>query len=205
MAFDILVSSVTHSRSVLRPFACASSARSSALLRPRLTSRSGTAVALSGTRRDLPGKNAHLHRTCRRLYAALPWSQELCSALPARPAWQRLLCGSCSSARVFMLHASSPRSVTLTQLRFASLTVTSSQRDLHPQACAQAGRTKKKGPAGWQAPATATGLSPCAPRRSACWRWPACAPPGPGPGNAPQCPAPACPRPGRHRPAGWRA
>jgi len=32
----------------------------------------------------------------------------------------------------FTLHASFPRSVTLTQLRFTLLTVTSSQRDLHP-------------------------------------------------------------------------
>lgn len=31
------------------------------------------------------------------------------------------------------LHASSPRSVALPQLRFASLAVTSSRRDLHPQ------------------------------------------------------------------------
>jgi hypothetical protein len=44
----------------------------------------------------------------------------------------------------FTLHASSPRSVALTQLRFALLTVTSSQRDLHPQVCAHAGRTKQK-------------------------------------------------------------
>ena len=43
----------------------------------------------------------------------------------------------------FTLHACFPRSVTLTQLRFALLTVTSSQRDLHPQVCAHAGRTKK--------------------------------------------------------------
>jgi hypothetical protein len=44
----------------------------------------------------------------------------------------------------FTLHASFPRSVTLTQLRFTLLTVTSSQRDLHPQVCAHAGRTHKK-------------------------------------------------------------
>jgi hypothetical protein len=43
----------------------------------------------------------------------------------------------------FTLHASFPRSVTLTQLRFTLLTVTSSQRDLHPQVCAHAGRTKR--------------------------------------------------------------
>lgn len=44
----------------------------------------------------------------------------------------------------FTLHASSPRSVTLTQLRFTSLAVTSSWRDFHPQECAHAGRTMKK-------------------------------------------------------------
>jgi hypothetical protein len=42
----------------------------------------------------------------------------------------------------FTLHASFPRSVALTQLRFTLLTVTSLQRDLHPQVCAHAGRTK---------------------------------------------------------------
>ena len=41
------------------------------------------------------------------------------------------------------LHASSPRSVALTQLRFTSLAVVSSRRDLHPQECAHAGRTMK--------------------------------------------------------------
>ncbi len=43
------------------------------------------------------------------------------------------------------LHASSPRSVALPQLRFASLAVTSSRWDLHPQECARAGRTKSRG------------------------------------------------------------
>ncbi|WP_218968727.1 hypothetical protein, partial [Massilia eurypsychrophila] len=42
------------------------------------------------------------------------------------------------------LHASSPQSVALPQLRFASLAVVSSRRDLHPQECAHAGRTQKK-------------------------------------------------------------
>jgi hypothetical protein len=46
----------------------------------------------------------------------------------------------------FTLHASFPRSVALTQLRFTLLTVTSSQRDLHPQVCAHAGRTKRQRP-----------------------------------------------------------
>jgi len=42
------------------------------------------------------------------------------------------------------LHASSPRSVALPQLRFASLAVVSSREDLHLQECARAGRTKKR-------------------------------------------------------------
>ena len=44
------------------------------------------------------------------------------------------------------LHASSPRSVTLTQLRFASFAVINSRWDFHPQECAHAGRTQKKPP-----------------------------------------------------------
>src|SRR5690554_6349473 len=43
----------------------------------------------------------------------------------------------------FTLHASSPRSVTLPQLRFTSFAVASSREDLHLQECARAGRTKK--------------------------------------------------------------
>ena len=41
------------------------------------------------------------------------------------------------------LHASSPRSVSLTPLRFASFAVINSRRDLHTQECAHAGRTQK--------------------------------------------------------------
>ncbi|KWK71947.1 hypothetical protein WM16_19500 [Burkholderia ubonensis] len=43
----------------------------------------------------------------------------------------------------FTLHASSPHSVALMQLRFTSFAVTSLWRDLHPQECAHAGRTGK--------------------------------------------------------------
>ena len=42
------------------------------------------------------------------------------------------------------LHASSPQSVTLMQLRFASFAVINSRKDFHLQECARAGRTKKK-------------------------------------------------------------
>gem|GEM_PF-3314442 len=41
------------------------------------------------------------------------------------------------------LHASSPRSVTLSQLRFTSFAVVSLREDLHLRECAHAGRTKK--------------------------------------------------------------
>ena len=44
----------------------------------------------------------------------------------------------------FTFHASFPHSVTLVQLRFASLVLVNLWRDLHPQVCAHAGRTTKK-------------------------------------------------------------
>ena len=43
------------------------------------------------------------------------------------------------------LHASSPRSVALPQLRFTSFAMVSLREDLHLQECAHAGRTNKKG------------------------------------------------------------
>jgi hypothetical protein len=43
------------------------------------------------------------------------------------------------------LRASFPHSVALMQLRFASFVVTNLRWDLHPQECAHAGRTTKKG------------------------------------------------------------
>ena len=44
------------------------------------------------------------------------------------------------------LHASSPHSVTLMQLRFASSAVVNLREDFHLQDCAHAGRTNKKSP-----------------------------------------------------------
>ena len=44
------------------------------------------------------------------------------------------------------IHASSPRSVTLPQLRFTSFAVVSLREDLHLQDCAHAGRTTKNDP-----------------------------------------------------------
>ncbi|WP_218194564.1 hypothetical protein, partial [Pseudomonas sp. ACN8] len=43
------------------------------------------------------------------------------------------------------LHASSPHSVALMQLRFTSFAVASLRRDFHPQDCAHAGRTCENG------------------------------------------------------------
>ncbi|MCK6412134.1 MAG: hypothetical protein L6Q55_06890, partial [Azonexus sp.] len=42
------------------------------------------------------------------------------------------------------IHASSPHSVALMQLRFTSFAVINLRQDLHPQECAHAGRTSKK-------------------------------------------------------------
>jgi hypothetical protein len=55
----------------------------------------------------------------------------------------------------FTLHASSPRSVALTQLRFTRLAVASSAGDLHPEDRAHAGRTNMRFIAG-----SSDGLSP---------------------------------------------
>jgi len=62
-----------------------------------------------------------------------------CSPCLAAPSIRFLFIGS-----QFMLHASFPHSLTLVQLRFTSLTVTSLREDLHLQGCAHAGRTMKK-------------------------------------------------------------
>ena len=94
-----------------------------------------------------PGKNAHLHRTTAastpprlgHTSFALSLAHSPCLATPSM---RFLFIGS-----RFTLHASFPHSVTLMQLRFASLAVTSLPGDLHPQVCAHAGRTKTKNPA----------------------------------------------------------
>ena len=59
-----------------------------------------------------------------------------CSPWPASPQIRFVYLGS-----RFTLHASSPRSVALTQLRFACLAVASSAGDLHPEDRAHAERT----------------------------------------------------------------
>ena len=72
--------------------------------------------------------------------------------MPTRPARQCLLSGSSPSRGgrgvhrlAASLHASFSHSVALMQLRFASFAVINLRRDLHPQECARAGRTRKMG------------------------------------------------------------
>ena len=103
------------------------------LLRPLLTSRSGSSPSPFQAQGEIsPGKNASFT-------AQPPHLRHL--ALTTR-ASQSLACSPCSAAPQmrfvfldsrFTLHASSPRSVTLTQLRFTSLAVVSSREDFHLQ------------------------------------------------------------------------
>jgi hypothetical protein len=144
MAFDILLYSLTHSLSVLRSCLVASAAPAPTTTTSADFSLRHKPSPFQALGEISPGKVRTPSSHIRRIHATSPWSQELRGSLPTRSAWRRLLCGSCSSARLFTLHASFPRSVTLTQLRLILLTVTSSQRGLHPLVCAHAGRTKQK-------------------------------------------------------------
>jgi hypothetical protein len=143
MAFDILVSSVTHSRSALRSSHFSHPGLGLELLRPLLTSRSG------------------LHRRPFRHNARSPWvrthsftaqppdlrHQSLDHESFAVPCPLALLGSAFYPVLVHRLaaslHASSPHSVTLMQLRFTSFAVINSREDLHLQECARAGRTRK--------------------------------------------------------------
>ena len=80
---------------LVRPFA-------SRLLRPLLTSRSGSPPSPFQAQGEIsPGKNAILPRTAAGFTPPDPWPRELRGHLPARPARQRLISGSCPSARGF--------------------------------------------------------------------------------------------------------
>jgi hypothetical protein len=127
----------TLSRSALRQ-------KKKRLLRPLLTSRSGS------------------HRRPFRHKARSP--QVRTQSFPAQPPDLRSLILDHKSFAIFCslaligfalypvlvhrlavsIHASSPHSVALMQLRFTSFAVVSLRRDFHPQDCAHAGRTKKE-------------------------------------------------------------
>jgi hypothetical protein len=111
------------------------------LLRPLLTSRSGSAPSPFQAQGEIsPGKNTILPRTTA---ASTPLRLDHQSfAVPGRLA----SLGSASYAVLVhrlagSLHASSPRSVALTQLHFTSLTVVRSREDFHLVDRAHAGHT----------------------------------------------------------------
>ena len=117
------------------------------LLRPRLTSRSGSTPSPFQAQGEIsPDKNALLHCTTAGS-TPLPFDHESFAvsgplALVGYAFYPVLVHRPAAS-----FHASSPHSVTLMQLRFTSLAVINSREDLHLQECAHAGRTKQM-PAG---------------------------------------------------------
>jgi hypothetical protein len=115
------------------PFTCrTASPPSHRLLRPRLTSRSGSTPSPFRAQSEIsPGKNALLHCTTAGS-TPLPFDHESFAVhgplALVRSAFYPVLVHRPAAS----LHASSPHSVALMQLRFASLAVISSRWDLHP-------------------------------------------------------------------------
>src|ERR1700760_3383054 len=146
-ASDAMLATSTWSRTLplVRPFACGTALQPShRLLRPLLTSRSGSTPSPFRAQGGIsPGKNALLHCTTAG-FTPLPLDHESLAvscplALVGNAFYPVLVHRPAAS-----LHPSSPHSVTLMQLRFASLAVLNLRWDLHPQERAHAERTKKK-------------------------------------------------------------
>ena len=137
------MSSLTHSRSALRCRLMASSA-------PALTTTTSADLSLRQSRRAFTHKARSPQVRTHTFTAQPPHLRHLALVTKASRFLARSPCLVAPSMRFlfigsrFTLYASSPRSVALTQLRFTSLTVTSSWRDLRPQVCAHAGRTKER-------------------------------------------------------------
>src|SRR5712691_9636832 len=124
------------SRSVLRP--------KPRLLRPLLTSRRRLAPPPFQTQGEIsPGKSTILPRTTAGFtppdLSHKSFAVNCLLALVGVASYPILV-----HRRTVSLHASFPRSVALTQLRFASLAVASLREDFHLQDRAPAGRTIKK-------------------------------------------------------------
>ncbi len=121
------------------------------LLRPLLTSRSGFFFPspFQAQGEISPGKNALLHCTTA---GSTPLRLDhkgfavLCPLALLGSALYPILVHRLAVS----IHASSPHSVALVQLRFTSLTMVSLRRDFHPQECAHAGRTKETPPRRWR-------------------------------------------------------
>ena len=146
-ASDAMLATSTWRRTLplVRSFTCGTASQPShRLLRPRLTSRSGSTPSPFQARGEIsPGKNALLH--CTTAGSTPPRFDhksfaELCPLALLGSAFYPVLVHRLAAS----LHASFPHSVTLMQLRFTSFAVISLRRDLHPQECAHAGRTKAK-------------------------------------------------------------
>ena len=134
-ASDAMLATSTWRRTLplVRPFACGPALQPShRLLRPRLTSRSSSTPPPFQAQGEIsPGKNALLHCTTAGS-TPLPLDHESLAvscplALVGNAFYPVLVHRPAAS-----LHASSPQSVALMQLRFASLVVINSRWDLHP-------------------------------------------------------------------------
>ena len=114
-------------------------------IRPLLTSRSGSTPSPFRAQGEIsPGKNALLH--CTTAGSTPPCLDHesfavICPLALLGNAFYPVLVHRLAAS----LHASSPHSVTLMQLRFTSFAVINLRWDFHPQECAHAGRTKRKG------------------------------------------------------------
>ena len=131
-----------HGRRLSSPFGPSPLKR---LLWPLLTSRSGSSpLAFQPQNEISPGKNALLRCTTAEFTPLRLDHKSFAASCPLA-----LLSGAFYPVLVHRLaasiHASFPQSVTLMQLRFSSFAVINSRRDFHPQECAHAGRTKKRG------------------------------------------------------------
>ena len=134
---------------LVRPFACGSALQPShRLLRPLLTSRSGSTPSPFRTQGEIsPGKNALLRCTTAGS-TPLPFDHESFAVIGPLALVSTAFYPVLVHRPAASLHASSPHSVALMQLRFTSLVVINSRWDFHPQECAHAGRTNKKPPEG---------------------------------------------------------
>jgi hypothetical protein len=122
----------THRLPRITPSRSALHSRFRQLIRPWLTSRSGSTPSPFQAQGEIsPGKNALLHCTT--------------AGFTTPPLGHKSFAVACPLALVgtafypilvhrpaVSIHASSPHSVALMQLRFTSLIVTNSRRDLHP-------------------------------------------------------------------------
>src|SRR6266567_4925541 len=114
------------------------------LIRPRLTSRSGSTPSPFQAQGEIsPGKNALLHCTTAGS-TPLPLDHESFAVIGPLALVSTAFYPVLVHRPAASLHASLPHSVALMQLRFTSLVVINSRWDFHPQECAHAGRTNRK-------------------------------------------------------------